>query len=471
MINTRKTRKPLISAFFVLVAATTAITATIIVIPPGIVHAQSVKCDTPAEKAACQAEYNRLEAERKEAEAAAAAEQAKSSSYERDIALLRAKIKAAQLDIQAKTLLIQTLGNDIVGKQRHINDLEGRIAKGKQTLADLLRRTNEIDDASLPEIILSQATVTGFLEDVDSFQAVQEGLRLRFEQIRSDQNETAAEKSALTNRQNAEVDARYSIQQQQKKVEANQKELQVLLNISEQNKKTYSSLAAQKAQQAAQILAALFPLAGSKAIPFGEALKYAKVVQESTGIQPAFLLALLKQETNIGGNVGTCYLTDTATGAGINTRTNAAVPNVMKGTRDVQPFLTITKSLGYDYKTTVVSCPQSIGYGGAMGPAQFIPSTWMIFKDRIAKAVGVAVANPWKPLDAFMASAMYLSDLGGASTKAVSTTAQKNAACRYYSGRTCGAVTGSTSYANNILYMAYSGNNSIQSQIELTQGY
>lgn len=93
---------------------------TLVAVPGGPTYAQSLKCDTPAEKAACQAEYNRLEGERKEAEAAAAAQQAKSSSYERDIALLRAKIKAAQLDIQAKTLLIQTLGNDIVGKQRHM---------------------------------------------------------------------------------------------------------------------------------------------------------------------------------------------------------------------------------------------------------------------------------------------------------------------------------------------------------------
>jgi len=438
---------------------------------PGSAHAQSIKCDTPQEKAQCQIEYNRLEAERKEAEAAAAAQQLKSSSYERDIALLRAKIKAAQLDIQAKTLLIQTLGNDIQVKQAHIEDLEEHIAKNRQTLSQLLRKTNEFEAASLAEVLLSQSSISSFFNDVDTFQAVQESLKTLFEELRSDQAETEAEKDTLDKRRNTEVDARYEIQEQQKKVETNQKELQALLNISEQNKKAYASLAAQKAAQASKVLAALFPLAGSKAIPFGEALNYARIVYQKTGVQPAFLLALLKQETNIGGNVGTCYLTNTSAGSGVNTKTNAAVPNVMKASRDVQPFLAITKSLGYDYKTTVVSCPQSIGYGGAMGPAQFIPSTWMLLKDRIAAAVGVSVANPWKPLDAFMASAMYLSDLGGTSANGVSTNAQKNAACRYYSGQACGRVTGATGYANNILSMAYSGTNSIQSQIDLTQGY
>lgn len=437
---------------------------------PSTVQAQTISCDTPAQKAACQAEYERLEAERKQAEAAAAVAQAKSSSYERDIALLRAKIKAAELDIRAKNILIQTLGKDISSKQSRINQLEAKIARGKETLADLFRKTNELDQYSLAEVILAESSVTEFFNDIDTFHSLEAGLKEAFEEIRADQASTTAEKEALDVRRNAEVDARYEIQQKQKQIEANQKELQKLLSISDQNKKAYSALAAQKAAQAAQILAALFPLAGSKAIPFGEALKYANIVYQKTGVQPAFLLALLKQETNIGANVGTCYMTNPSDGSGINTRTNNYVPNVMKATRDVQPFLSITSALGYDYKKTPVSCPQSIGYGGGMGPAQFIASTWMLFEDRL-KAILGAAPNPWKPLDSFMAAGLYLSDLGGASTRAVSTTAQKNAACRYYSGRSCGAVSGSTSYANNILSMAYSGYNSMQSQIDLVQGY
>ncbi len=435
-----------------------------------VAQAQTISCDTPAQKVACQAEYERLEAERKQAEAAAAVAQAKSSSYERDIALLRAKIKAAELDIRAKNILIQTLGKDISSKQSRINQLEAKIARGKETLADLFRKTNELDQYSLSEVILSESSVTEFFHDIDSFNSLQNGLKEAFEEIRADQASTTAEKEALDVRRSSEVDARYEIQQKQKQIEANQKELQKLLSISDQNKKAYSALAAQKAAQAAQILAALFPLAGSKAIPFGEALKYANIVYQKTGVQPAFLLALLKQETNIGANVGTCYMTNSSDGSGINTRTNNYVPNVMKATRDVQPFLSITSALGYDYMKTPVSCPQSIGYGGGMGPAQFIPSTWVLFEGRL-KAILGAAPNPWKPMDSFMAAGLYLSDLGGASTRAVSTTAQKNAACRYYSGRVCGAVSGSSSYANNILSMAYSGYNSMQSQIDLVQGY
>ena len=98
----------------------------------------------------------------------------------------------------------------------------------------------------------------------------------------------------------------------------------------------------------------------------------------------------------------------------------------------------------------VVSCPQSVGWGGAMGPAQFIPSTWMLLENRIASALNKSVADvdPWNPQDAFMASALYLSDLGaGAGTQS----SEKTASCKYYSGQGCGIVTGATSYGNSVI--------------------
>jgi len=109
----------------------------------------------------------------------------------------------------------------------------------------------------------------------------------------------------------------------------------------------------------------------------------------------------------------------------------------MKATRDVTPFLEITNKLGYNAYKTVVSCPiaSAGGYGGAMGPAQFIASTWKIFEERLKDTLGHD-ANPWTAEDAFMASAMYLSDLG-AGTGTYS--GEIKAACKYYGsgGTTC----------------------------------
>lgn len=395
---------------------------------------------TPEERTRLEQELANVEAEQKKAEADLASAKNESASLSRDIKILDAKIKAAQLDIKAKTLLIQSLGNDITVKERHIEDLEGRITKGKETLSQLLRKTNELDQYSLPEVMLSQSTVTGFFQDLDSFSSVEQGLGRTFEQLRADKTETAAEKDALDKRRNREIDARYTIQQEQKNIEADEKEKQKLLSISKGNEKAYTKLLAEKQAKAAQIRASLFQLAGAIEIPFGDAYRYALEAEKRTGIRPAFLLAIFAQESSLdkdatfGKHVGSCYLANKDTGAGIRVTTKVLVANVMKPDRDIRPFLNITNQLGLDPYATLVSCPLSTGgYGGAMGPAQFIPSTWVNdVADRVAKLLGIpGMPNPWFPEHAFMASAMYLTDLGAAKR---TYTAERTAALKYYAG-------------------------------------
>ena len=46
-----------------------------------------------------------------------------------------------------------------------------------------------------------------------------------------------------------------------------------------------------------------------------------------------------------------------------------------------------------------------------MGPAQFIPSTWKAYRDELSNILGKP-ADPWNVSDSFLASAVYLVDLG-----------------------------------------------------------
>ena len=435
----------------------TIVTLFLALTTPFFVHAQddTIQCQTPEQKIQCQAALDAVNAQYDQAKRDLATAQSKSASLSGDIAILAAKIKAAQLDIKAKNLLIQTLGNNITEKQSHINDLEGSIAQGRSTLSAILRKTNEIDAYSFPEVVLSQSSLTSFFKDVDTFQAVQDGLKSTFEQLRSDEASTSAEKDALTVRQNTEIDARHIIQQEQVNIQSDQNQEQQLLAISKGNEKAYSTLAAEKAAQAAKIRAALFNLAGgSNPIPFGQALQYAQAASAKTGVDPAFLLAILTNESALGANVGKCYVSDTTTGSGLNVSTGLVATNVMKPGRDIPPFLDITKALGFDPYKTVVSCQQPSvgGWGGAMGPAQFIASTWALFEDRLKSALGIStMPNPWNPPDAFMASALYLSDLGASGG---GYTAERNAACKYYSGSSCSKSRAIASYGNNAIEQA-----------------
>ena len=405
-------------------------------------------------QAQLQADLAQVEKEIDETNQTLLSAQGQSASLKRDILILDTKIKAAQLNIKAKNLLIQSLGKDISQKQDQITDLEGKIEQGRETLTQIMQKTNEVDYYTLPEFLLSQNNLSTLFSDLDTFQSVQESLKITFEQIRNNETQTQTEKDALGKRKNSEEDALAVIQTEKNNIQSDEKEKQRLLSISKGNEQTYSQILADKKAKAAEIREALFALAGGgQAIPFGDALKYANEASKSTGIRPAFLLAILTQESALGKNVGSCYLTDLTTGAGASAKSGNLFPNVMHPTRDIPPFISITKSLGLDAMKTMVSCPilSAGGYGGAMGPAQFIASTWMLFKDRISKMIGITNPNPWNPEHAFTASALYLTDLGAYSG---SPTSEKNAACRYYSGKSCSAGSVSNSYGVQVMAKA-----------------
>ena len=411
--------------------------------------------ETPGQtQARLQAALAAVEAEQQQAEADLTKTQAQSASLTRDISVLNGQIKVAQLNIQAKNLLIATLGKNITQKQQNIDSLNAQIEVGKATLTELIQKTSELDAVSLPEVILSGKSLTEVYTDLDTFGSTESALKTTFAQIRANEAQNKAEKDQLTTQQNQQIDAKAAILADQAKIQAAENQKAVLLKTSKSSEKVYSSVLAQKQAAAASIRAALFTLAGgSNPIPFGDALRYATLASQKTGVRPAFLLAELKQESNLGANVGNCYVSNLQTGAGVNVKTGGYVTKVMSPTRDTTPFTTIVSALGLDPYKTVVSCPQAIGWGGAMGPAQFIPSTWVLFQSRIAIALNKSpsLVSPWNPQDAFTAASLYLSDLGALNG---SYTGEKNAACKYYSGRSCGLVSGATSYALSVLSLA-----------------
>jgi membrane-bound lytic murein transglycosylase B len=87
-----------------------------------------------------------------------------------------------------------------------------------------------------------------------------------------------------------------------------------------------------------------------------------------------------------------------------------------------------------------------------MGPSQFIPSTWVIFEKRIESVTGATMADPWNPYHAITATALYLEDLGAV---AGNEAAERNAACRYYSGRSCSASSAGAGYGNAVMKKLY----------------
>ncbi len=367
-----------------------------------------------------------------------------------EIALLKSQIAQAEASIKAKKVAISRLTDDIVARQSKINLLDDKILREQDALGELLRKTREMDRATLVEVALESATLSDIFHNVDDFSLVQKAVHQSFLALRGAQDQAAIEKAGLEDKQAKELDAKKAIELDQQRIQKKEAERKVILNINKNQEQAYQAILKERQKRAAQIRAALFALRDTAAIPFEKALEYATAASAKTGVRPAFLLATLKQESNLGENVGSCFVTNVTTGAGVGANTGTPFAKVMNPTRDVPIFLAIMAGLGRDPFTTRVSCPQAIGWGGAMGPSQFIPSTWQLHQSEIAALVGKSVPDPWDPKDAFMASALYLSNLGAISG---SYSAELNAACQYYSGRTCKAGPGS-SYGASVMAKA-----------------
>lgn len=436
-------------------------------------HTLSAASDTTVQQAALQSQYDSLQKEIEQWQGVLNETKTKANSIEGDVTYLNAKIKEAQLAIKAKTVAIQQISGQISSKNVAINQLNGKLAKGKESLAQLIRQTREIDAYTLPSVLLANKNLSDFFSDLDTFASIQDAMQTHFDNINNTKSETEKAKVELGKQKNAEADAQHAIELKKKTVTASQVEKKVLLAATQTQAKAYQAILADRQAKAAAIRAALFRLRDTQGVSFDKALTYANFASSKTGVRPALILAILTQESDLGKNQGSCLVADLATGNGVGKNSGTAFQQVMKAPRDTEPFKNITSRLGLDWKTQPVSCPPGYtyyvgrGFGGGMGPAQFIPSTWELFKKRIGAVMGVSAdaADPWSPQDAFVATAIYMADLGA---DTASFSAERNAACRYYSGSSCqpGRKPSNVFYGDQVMQTA----DNIQNNIDFLKG-
>lgn len=395
---------------------------------------------TEEEKARLRTEYDQLQQEILQWQQVLDDTRAKKNSLQGDVTALNAQIAKATAEIKQRNNTITQLASDINQKTQKIGTLEERIADAQASLAKLIRQKHESETQSLVIMALSSQDLSGFFSDVADIDAINKQLQNLFAELRSVKSETQKEKEALDEKKNQELDAKHDVEVKKTEVTKAQTEKKELLTVTQQQEKTYAQVLAERKQKAEAIRSALFDLRDTSGISFATALQYATLASQKTGVRAALILAILSQESDLGKNIGSCYVTNLETGDGVGKNTGTPYEKVMKAPRDTSLFESIAQGAGISWSTTPVSCPlgrtytSSRGYGGAMGPSQFIPSTWQLFAPRIAAAVGVVSPNPWDPRDAIVATAVYLSDLGaGLQTYS----AERNAACKYYSGRSC----------------------------------
>ena len=341
---------------------------------------------------------------------------AKRASLKSQIYYLNRKIRNLNYQIYQTELVVKDLGVQIKGTEDSIEKTSLQIKEAKKKLAGVLKLINEEDKTPIIEVLFSEKDLSNFFNDLMALKALSNKSKIILSKIKSMKIDLENQKNLL-NKKKVGLEQTIEIQniQKQKGFQA-KKEQEYYLSLTEKEyqKKLAEKEAAEK--KAAAIRAKIYELIGvRKQITYKEALSVAKYAALEIGIRPALLLGILSQESAIGRNVGQCYLKNPSTGSGIVAYSGKQIQRVMSPIRDVPHFLSIIKGINRDKSLnlnpfhTLVSCPMSFGWGGAMGPAQFIPSTWDIYRGKIKQITGLS-ADPWDIRDAALAASMFLKE-------------------------------------------------------------
>ncbi|MBI2637790.1 MAG: lytic murein transglycosylase, partial [Candidatus Sungbacteria bacterium] len=265
--------------------------------------------------------------------------------------------------------------------------------------------------------------------------------------------ELKIQKDDLVEFQSSQEDLKALQEVEKKFLNQKKKERDEILALTKGKEAIFQQILAKKKKSIAELRTQLFYLEKT-GVSAENALKYANIAAERTGIRPAFLLAILEVETgkqfedgviSVGTNLGTGNWKRDMYDCYINLGRRSAAEAQKKA------FFEITSGLGFDPDQMPVSRAPRYGCGGAMGPAQFIPTTWLLYAKKVTSLTGHEPPNPWNIEDAFTASASFLAD-GGATSKTqagemraariyisgkatCSTTTTAGRACNYYANR------------------------------------
>lgn len=344
--------------------------------------------------------------------------QSEAASLKRDIDIHNAKINKAKLEIRRLELEVLNIIGNIQKRSEQINLLSDKIEREKESLAELIRKSNELDSVSLVELVLGYERLSDFFVVSDSFETIYRSIQDSLDEIHGVQEQLSAENDRLEKKKSEQVQMKTAQDIKKKRLQAAEKEKEKLLEATKGVEKTYQKVVAAKQKDAATIRSQLFLLSGSPSISFEKAAEYANFVWNKLKIRPSFLLGVITEESNLGANVGTGNWRDDLSHE--------------KCAKQRQAFVEITSELGLDPDIMPVSKKQWYGYcGGAMGPAQFMPTTWQGYKENISKIIGANPPNPWEPKTAFVAAGLLLRDNGAA---AGNYAAERKAALKYLAG-------------------------------------
>ncbi|MFA6428713.1 MAG: hypothetical protein WCW02_04220 [Candidatus Buchananbacteria bacterium] len=370
--------------------------------------------------------------------------QAQKNTLNNKIKELKTKQTGLTLQIKQKNLQLKKLEGQLTQTQEQLEKNQKKSLDLHEQLVLTTRQLFLFDQYSWLDIFVSVKSFSEFYNYLHAYDVLSDKVTKLVAQLQEVTGQLKDQKQNLLDQKEEQQNYISIINLQQSQLTSNLKDQNSLLQQTKGQEANYQAILEQTKKRAAEIRGRIYSLFGvTTQVTFGEAVQIANWTAKQTGVRAAFLLAVLTQESNLGKNVGTCNRVGDPPEKGWQV--------IMKPERDQKPFLQITEELGLDPDVTPVSCPMrdkngnQIGWGGAMGPAQFIPSTWLGYRSKVAALTG-KTANPWDIRDAFVAAAIKLKADGAGTVSG-----EWAAAMKYFSGSTNTAF---RFYGDNVVAVA-----------------
>ena len=356
----------------------------------------------------------------------------------KEIASLDKEISSAQDNLDITNQDIESIQAELSETRAYISMLEQTIKAQKVLIREYVSSLYVQKDVSLFEIILSQNQLSDLLGSVQKTGVMQDSITESITLIAAKEKEIVAENKHLFDKEEELISLKQSQEQQKGLLQQTQEDKETLLAQTKGQQSEYEALLKESFATKQNLLNSIRVLGGADgrpgAISLEEAynLAVANATRLGNKIRPEYLVGVMKIESGLGGNVGRSFYKDSLSGCaareGNTTKLNY--------TREEQSFEKITSALGVPIAQPVSGCPypKYIGTGGAMGPAQIMPSTWLGYESKLRSFKGGAKINPWSMEDAMLAMGMIILGKVGDQAIAGNDELERRAALCYLGG-------------------------------------
>jgi len=313
------------------------------------------------------------------------------------LAYISQQLQTAQLQYDQTLLSITVLNQDIADSENDIKTLEAATEQTRQLLRHSLRDLYQQEQTSLLDVVLGSTSLSALMTERRVYYEIQQRALQYVDELKERQQSVA--------KHLADLDLQQQQMQQLKELQAYQQsdlnEQQIakddFLRLKQQQQAQYAREIAETKQTRTEIEQQMFSLRGLGVdLALTDAFQAARFASALTNIRPALLLGIVKVETNVGETLGSGHFPD----------------DMHPASRDA--FLKLTAQLQLDpAKTPISRRPTNYqGWGGAMGPGQFMPDTWLGIAPRLGQLIGKPMPDPFALPDALVAVGVMMADRG-----------------------------------------------------------